>query len=107
MSRSLPIQHAETFHRERDGVEFAIRVIQADGALWGHWACLSCGRRGQSGHMQTEVERAAHSASDRVDLRQRPPGRSGLQPVRPWSGPVRSGPSAAHLVLRLYRSSQA
>jgi hypothetical protein len=62
MSRSLPIQHAETFHRERDGVEFAIRVIQADGALWGHWACLSCGRRGQSGHMQTEVERAAHSA---------------------------------------------
>jgi hypothetical protein len=62
MRRSEPIVHAETFTRERDRIEFAIRVVRAEGALFGTWSCLACGDHGGSSQMENEIKWAVHSA---------------------------------------------
>lgn len=52
-------------HREThtiDGIDYDVRVVQAEGSLWGEWTCGYCGQRGKSSQQCRSLEDAVMSA---------------------------------------------
>lgn len=54
------LEHEETYGRE--GIDFRIIVVRAEGALWGHWECPECGETGASSKRCSSVESAVEAA---------------------------------------------
>ena len=46
----------------KDGINYEIRVIQAEGGLWGEWTCGKCGQSGASSVKDSSTKMAVWSA---------------------------------------------
>ncbi len=60
MGKKGKVVHTEPYHQGK--IEYELRVVSAEGKLWGEWTCKACGQSGASSQAESEQIWAVWSA---------------------------------------------